>query len=107
MHRQPDGLGLIGQRALDGLRSTTNRTLKVFRPWRIKLLHRFHQADVALADQIQQRQPDAFVIPRNLHDEAQVRLIMLACFLSPFLMRAAKAISSTGVSSLTCPTSRR
>ena len=75
MHRQADGLGLVGQRAFDGLLDPP-RTVggKLAALGRIKPLDGLHQADVAFADQIQQRQADAFVIAGDFHDEAQVRL---------------------------------
>ena len=75
MNRQADGLGLVGQRAFDGLldppRAVGGKLAAFFR---VKALDGLHQADVAFADQIQQRQADAFVIARNFHDEAQIGL---------------------------------
>jgi hypothetical protein len=40
----------------------------------IEPLDGLHQADVALADQIQQRQADALVIAGDFHDEPEVGL---------------------------------
>ena len=39
----------------------------------IEALHRLHQADVALLDQVEHVGPGAAVLHRDLHDEAQVR----------------------------------
>src|ERR1039458_6783421 len=75
MHRQADGLGLIGERAFDGLLDpprTVGRKLAAL--FRIKALDGLHQADVASADQIQQRQSDAIVIARDFYDQAEVGL---------------------------------
>ena len=75
MHRQADGLGLVGQRALDGLLDPPGAVGgKLAALGRIEPLDRLHQADVAFADQIQQRQADAFVVAGDLDDEAQVGL---------------------------------
>ena len=75
MHRQANGFGLVGQRAFDGLLDPP-RTVsgKLAALGRVKPLHGFHQADVAFADQIEQRQAEAFVIVRDFHDQAQVGL---------------------------------
>ena len=75
MHRQPDGLGLVGQRAFDGLldppRAVGGKLAALFR---VKAFDGLHQADVAFADQIQQRQADALVVAGDFHDQAQVGL---------------------------------
>ena len=75
MHRQADGFGLVGERAFDGLLDPPRAVGGEFAAlFRVKPLDGLHQADVALADQIQQRQADAFVIAGDFHDEAQVGL---------------------------------
>jgi hypothetical protein len=75
MHRQADGLGLVGQRAFDGLLDPPRAVGGKFAALgRVKPLDGLHQADVALADQIQQRQADALVIARDFDDQAQVGL---------------------------------
>ena len=75
MHRQADGFGLVGERALDGLldppRAVGGELAALFR---VEPLDGLHQTDVALADQIQQRQADALVVARDFHDEAEVGL---------------------------------
>ena len=73
MHWQADGLGLIGQRALDGLLDppgSIRGKLAAFAG--IESLDGFHQPNVAFADQIQQRQADAFIVPRNFYDQPKV-----------------------------------
>ena len=75
MHRQADGLGLIGERAFDGLLDPPRTVGRKFAAlFRIKALDGLHQADVAFADQIQQRQSDAVVIARDFYDQAEVGL---------------------------------
>ena len=56
MDRQADGLGLVGQGAFDGLLDPPRAVGGKFAAFGgVKPLDRFHQADVALADQIEQR----------------------------------------------------
>ena len=75
MHGQADGLGLVGERALDGLLDPPRAVSGEFGALgRVKPFDGLHQADVALADQIQQRQADALVIAGDFHDEPQVGL---------------------------------
>jgi len=75
---------------------------------RIETLDGFHQAYIALADEIEQGEPDALIVARDFYHQAQVGLIICSrAFLSPFLIRAARSISSWGVSNLTWPISRR
>ncbi len=75
MDGQADGLGLVGQGALDGLLDPPGAVGgKLAALGRIEALDRFHQADVAFADQVEQRQADAFVVAGDLHDQAQVGL---------------------------------
>jgi hypothetical protein len=87
MHRQADRLGLVGQRALDGLLDPPRAVGREFAALgRIKPLHRLHQADIPFADQVQQWQPDPFIIARDFHHQPQVGLDhLLAGFLVPLL----------------------
>ena len=75
MDRQADGFALVGQRALDRLLDPprgVGAELAAFLG--IEAFDRFHQADVALGDQIEQRQAVGGVIVRDLDDQAQVGL---------------------------------
>ena len=75
MDRQPDGLGLVGQGALDGLLDPPGAVGgELAALGRVEALDGLHQADVAFADQVQQRQADAFVVAGDLHHQAQVGL---------------------------------
>jgi hypothetical protein len=72
---QADRLRLVGQRPLDRLLDPpggVGRELAALA--RVEALHRLDEADVALADQVEQRQAEILVVHRDLHDQAQVRL---------------------------------
>ena len=73
MDGQADRLGLVGEGALDGLldppRGVGGELAALAR---VEALDRLDQADVALADQIQQRQAEVLVVHRDLHHQAQV-----------------------------------
>ena len=69
----PDRFRLIGQSAFDGLLDPPGTVGGKFSALgRIKAFHRFHQTDVALADQIEQREAIIFVIMRDFYDETQI-----------------------------------
>jgi len=75
MDGQANRFGLIGQSPLDRLFNppgTVGRELSTFR-W-VESLDRLHQADISFIDEIQQRKAQAFVIVRDLYDQAKVRL---------------------------------
>ena len=75
MNRQADGLGLVGQGALDGLLDPPRAVSgKLAALGRIESFDRLHQADVALVDQIQQRQAEILVIVGDFDHQAQVGL---------------------------------
>ncbi len=74
MHRDTNGARLIGNRASDGLANppgSIGRKFVAAAPF--KFIHGFHQADVALLDQIQELQTAIRIFLGNGHDQAQVR----------------------------------
>ena len=75
VNRQTDGLGLIGERALDGLLDppgTVGGELGALGG--VETFDGLHQADVALVDQVEQRQAVILVIAGDFDDQAQVGL---------------------------------
>src|SRR5256886_17007584 len=75
VHGQPDRARLVGERARDGLADPPRRVGgKARAALGLELLHRAQEPEVALLDQIRQRQPAVQVAARDLDDEAQVRL---------------------------------
>ena len=75
MDRETDGLGLVGQSAFDGLFDPPRAVGRKFTALRgIKPLDRLHQPNVALADQVQQRQSVTFVIMGDLNHQPEVGL---------------------------------
>ena len=75
MDGQPDGLGLVGQGALDGLLDPPRAVGgELAALGRVKPLHRLHQADVAFVDQIQQRQAEVLIVAGDLDHQAQIGL---------------------------------
>ena len=75
MDRQADGLALVGQGALDRLLDPPRRVgAELAALLRVEALHRLHQADVALGNQVEQRQAVVGVVMGDLHHQAQVRL---------------------------------
>ncbi|MNQ92787.1 hypothetical protein D3C85_1082220 [compost metagenome] len=73
MDRQPDGPGLIHDCAFDGLANPPGRVgREAETAFRIELLHRPDQAEVALFDQVQQRQPTIDVASGDFHHQSQV-----------------------------------
>ena len=79
VHRQSDRAALVGERAGDGLANPpggVRRKLVAHRA--VELLDGADEAEVALLDQVEQRDVRLRVVPRDRHDEAQVRLDQLA-----------------------------
>ena len=73
MHRQTDGLGLVGQRAFDGLLDPPGRVSGQLGPLlRVETLDPFHQADVAFIDEVEQRKAKALIVAGDFHDQAQI-----------------------------------
>src|SRR5262245_10382693 len=75
MHRQPDRAALVGERARDRLADPpggVGRELVAELP--VELLHGADQAEVALLDEVQERDAGLRVVARDRHHQAQVRL---------------------------------
>ena len=75
MDGQADCLRLVRERAFDGLLdppSGIGRELAALTG--IEALHGLDEADVALADQVEQREAEVFIIHRDFHDEPEVGL---------------------------------
>src|SRR5471030_270088 len=75
MHGNTDGAGLVGDRTGDGL-AYPPRCIgrKLVAATVFELVHRFHQADVALLDQIEELQAAVGVFLGDRNDQAQVGL---------------------------------
>src|SRR5437762_14294867 len=74
MHGEANRLRLIGERAFDRLLDPPRGVGGKFSTLRrIEALDGFHQADVSLRNQIEQRQSKIRVIVRDLNDQTQVR----------------------------------
>ena len=67
VNRQPDGLALVGQGAFDRLldppRSISAQLAALFR---VETLHRFHQTDIALGNEVQKGKPVIAEVVGNL-----------------------------------------
>ena len=75
MHRQADGLPLVGQGPLDGLLDPPGGIGgELGALGRVEAVDRAHQAHVALVDHVEERQPHAVVVLGDLHDQPQVGL---------------------------------
>ena len=75
VHRDANRAALVGERAADRVTNPPRRVRREAVAARvIEALDRLHEADVALLDQVDQRQAAAVVAPRDRDDEAQVRL---------------------------------
>ena len=75
MDWEANGLGLIGQACADGLPNPPGGVGGEFHAAvRVEPIDGFHQADIALADEIEQRETVILVAAGNGHDEAQVGL---------------------------------
>ena len=88
VHRDADSAGLISNGARDGLTDPPGgigRELVTAAP--LKLVHRLHQADVALLNQVEKLQPAVGVLLRDGDHQAQVGLNQL--FLGLFSFRLA------------------
>ena len=75
MDGEADGFALVGEGALDGLLDPPRAVggeLATFLG--VKALDGFHQADVALVDEIEQRHPEPVVVVGDLHNKAEVGL---------------------------------
>ena len=73
MDGQPDRLALVRQGALDRLLDPPGRvSAELSALCRVEALHRFHQPDVALGNQVEQGQTEVRVIVRDLDHQAQV-----------------------------------
>src|SRR5213078_2434654 len=75
MDGQTNGLTLIRERALDRLfdpPSGVGRKLAALA--RVEAFDGLDQPDVALADEVEEGKTKVFIVHRDLHDEAQVRL---------------------------------
>src|SRR5438128_4935513 len=74
MHGEANRLLLIGERSFDRLLDPPRGVGGKFSTLRrIEALDGFHQADVALRNQIEQRQSKIRIIVRDLNDQAQIR----------------------------------
>ena len=75
VHRNADGAGLIGNRAGDGLANPPGGIGgELVAAAVLKFVNRFHQADVALLDQVEKLQTAVGVFFSNRDDQAQVGL---------------------------------
>ena len=75
MHRETDGAPGVGDAPRDGLADPPGGVggeLEALAP--VELLDGVHQAEVALLDQVQQRQARRLILLRDRHDQTQVRL---------------------------------
>jgi len=74
MDGKADRFALVGQGALDRLLDPPRRISAELPPFgRIKTLHRLHQANISLGDEVKQRQAEIRVIMRDLDDQTQIR----------------------------------
>src|SRR5207302_3458258 len=74
MHGQANGLRLVSERAFDRLLNPPRGVSGKFSTFRrIETFDRFHQPDVSLRNQIEQRQSKIRVVVRDLHHQAQIR----------------------------------
>ena len=73
VNRQSDGLALVGQGAFDRLldppRSISAQLAALFR---VETLHRFHQTDVALGNEVQEGKPVVAEVVGNLDHKAEI-----------------------------------
>ena len=75
VHGQPDRPALVGERAGDRLADPPGRVRrKLVAHLVVELLDRADQAEVALLDQVEQRDAGLRVVARDRHDEPEVRL---------------------------------
>ncbi len=75
MHRQPDGARLVHDRALDGLADPPGRIgREAEAALGIEFFQRVDQAEIALLDQVEERDAAVEVMLGDIHDQAQVVL---------------------------------
>jgi len=75
VHREADGARLVGNGSGDGLANPPRGVGgKLVAAAVLKLVHRLHQADVALLDQVQELQPAIGILFGDGNHKAQVRL---------------------------------
>jgi hypothetical protein len=75
MHRQPDDPRLVGQRPDDGVADPPRGVGgEAQAPRGVELLHRADQPEVALLDEVRQRQPPIEVPAGHLDHQAQIGL---------------------------------
>ncbi|MNE81116.1 hypothetical protein D3C80_1777450 [compost metagenome] len=73
MNRQANGAGLVHDGPFDGLTNPPGRVgRKAETALWIKLFHRPDQPQVALFDQVEQRQPTIDITPGDFHHQSQV-----------------------------------
>jgi hypothetical protein len=75
VHREADGPARVGDTTGDGLADPprgVGRELEALAP--VELLDGVHEAEVALLDEVEQRQTGGLVLLRDRHDESQVGL---------------------------------
>src|SRR5258706_1352446 len=78
VHRDADGAGLVGDGAGDGLADPPGGVgRELVAALVLELVHRLHEADVALLDQVQELQAAVRVLLGDGDDQAQVRLHQL------------------------------
>jgi hypothetical protein len=84
VHREADGARLVGNGAADGLANPPRGIGgKFVAATVLKLVHRLHEADVALLNQVQELQPAIGILFSNGNHEAQVGLGELMLGLLP------------------------
>ena len=97
---------LIGNRPGDGLANPPGGVgAELVAALVLELVHRLHQADVALLNQVQELEPPVRVFLGDAHDEAQVRLGEL--FLRPAVLAAAAADHFQGILEILARGARR
>src|SRR5690554_311052 len=75
VHRNPDGAGLVGDGTGDGLPDPPGSVGRELVPTAVfKLIHGFHQANVAFLDQVQELQATVGVFLGNRNNQTQVGL---------------------------------
>jgi hypothetical protein len=71
---QTDGVGLLAQSTVDRLPDPPRSVTAEFAAFeRTEPLHRFDQAEIALGDQIRHGQAEMAELPRDAHNQPQVR----------------------------------
>ena len=74
VNREADGLALVGESPADGLFDPPAGVGTELHPTaRLEAVHRLHQAEVALGDQVKDGQAAVVVVGGDLHDQAEIR----------------------------------